>query len=222
MVVMPEVEDRRTGSFWGRLDDGERGMFAKAGRMRRYERDATLVRAGEPGSWAAVLCRGSVRVTCGPRVVGARRAGDFVGEQVLLRPQPCSTTVIAATTVHALIIDGRTLDRLLNQHPKVLRVLCAALAELLADTYQKLADAGDEAFNKVVRHLLQHCEGPADAGRRLVSLRIGSQSALADALGISRHSVGRALQRLRAGRVLSIQRGVVIVRDLDALRAAVT
>jgi hypothetical protein len=39
--------DQRVGSSRRRLDDAERGAFAQSGRMRWYEREATLVRAGE-------------------------------------------------------------------------------------------------------------------------------------------------------------------------------
>jgi CRP/FNR family cyclic AMP-dependent transcriptional regulator len=204
------------GSFWHRLNDAERTTFMELSRIRRYGPGEVLVRADKNRS-VAVVRRGRIRVMEGTRILATRQAGDIVGEQALLGGRSPAMTVVAVTEVQALVLDKRGLDRILNRHPGVLRVLCAVMSERLDEAGRKLADHGDSAITKVARHLVLSVDFRRIGGSG-VTVHIKSQAALGDSLGVSRDSVVRALQRLRTEDVVTTHRGAVTIRDLQRLR----
>jgi CRP-like cAMP-binding protein len=125
--------------------------------------------------------------------------------------------VLAETPVRALVIGGQEFDRVLDQHPRILRVLCAVVSERLREADRNLSGQ-DDAFTKVAEILARYVDDFGSTGERDIQVGIGSQAVLGESLGLSRESVVRALKRLRELDIVATVRGIVTVRDLDALR----
>jgi CRP-like cAMP-binding protein len=211
------TREQRPGSFWRRLSPEARSEFAKVGEEKRFPRHATLIRAAAVGSCVVVLISGRVRVVSedGKRVVATREAGDVIGEQAFLDNRVRSATVLALSHVRALVVTREKLDRLLADHPAVLRLLSAVVSERLRESDAALLDRGDGTADKVVRFLVNR----AASGQ---TIYIRSQSELAEELGISRASVGRALAQLRRNGLIVTERSRISIRDLAALKQRVT
>lgn len=212
--------DHRVGSFWRRLSDRERVDFARAATVRRYDQGAVVIRAADPGQWAAVLHNGRVQVLAadGPRPRALRWAGDIVGEQTLLDHQARSATVRAETPVLALLLGRQGFDQITTQHPNILRVLGAVVSERLREADQNLADTQNDTFTRVADGLLRLAEQWDVATQPGTPMGIGSQAAFGESLGLSRESVVRALKSLREDNVITTDRGIVTIEDFTALR----
>jgi CRP-like cAMP-binding protein len=213
--------EHRVDSFWHRLSDAERTALADVARPRRYDKGATLIRAADTERWAAILHSGQVSVVGadGARAIAIRSAGDIVGEQALIDRRARSASVLADTSVRALVIGGNEFDRVLDHHPRILRVLCAVVSERLREADRNLSEQSDDSFTKVVEFLVRYADAHRTGADAAVCVRIGSQAKLGTVLGISRESVVRALHQLRDNGMVTTDRGSVTIRDLEALYA---
>lgn len=74
-----------------------------------------------------VIIEGTATVSQGDEVINTLHAGDWFGEIALLTGKPRTATVTAASSVHALVIEGHRFTQLLEHAPdirvKVERVL---------------------------------------------------------------------------------------------------
>jgi CRP/FNR family transcriptional regulator, cyclic AMP receptor protein len=205
-------------SFWRRLTHEERVAFTRVAVGRSHPKGATLIQAGAADHWVAVIWSGRVRVVGGgsAQVIAVRGGGDIIGEQALIDGQPRSATVVAETPVRLLLFDSAAVTRLVASFPRVQQELTAILSERLREFDDRLAGRTGDAFARVVRFLVAQVDG-AD---RIV--HIGTQAALGARLGVSRDSVIRTLGRLRGERIVTTERGRVVVRDPDRLRDLLT
>jgi CRP-like cAMP-binding protein len=218
MCARRTSETRSPVSFWRRLNAAERDAFTAMAKVRRFHKGDTLIGSAQAVRWAGILQRGQVRVVEDNQILETRSEGDIFGEGVVIDDLPRSTAVIASADVHVLVLGRAELERVVTQNPRVMRVLCAVIDQRLHSAYRRLIDQADEALAKVVRELLRGAEERGHPCARGTIVDIGSQKALAELLGISRHSVVRALQRLRAENILSTHRRLVTVHDIELLR----
>ncbi|MET9227279.1 Crp/Fnr family transcriptional regulator [Lentzea sp. NPDC003310] len=207
------TREQRPDSFWCLLSPEERRKLADVGEVRPFTRQNTLIRAAATGSCVAVVLSGRVRVLGedGERVVATRFAGDIIGEQAFLDNGVRSATVVAVTNVRALVLTGEQFDRVVAEHPGVLRLLGAVVSKRLRESDASLLERGGGAADKVRRFLV----GRAAAGP---VIHIGSQEELARELDISRSSVGRALAQLKRNNLVSVDRARISIRDLAELK----
>jgi hypothetical protein len=73
-VPTTQHDQHRAGSFWRRLDEGERAAITDAAKSRWFRRGDALMHAADTGTWLAVLDRGRVHVVdaTGARVLATR------------------------------------------------------------------------------------------------------------------------------------------------------
>jgi porphyrinogen peroxidase len=94
-----------------------------------YADGEALMRQGEPGDRFFLIVSGTVTVERNGRAIARRGAGDHLGEISLLDGRPRTATVVAEGPVHAIVLDRRDFDRLLNEQPGVARQLVGSLVE---------------------------------------------------------------------------------------------
>lgn len=220
-VVASVTPEHRKGSFWYRLTELERTAFAANAQFRTFARGAEVISADDRSRWAAIIYSGRVRITRGRKVVATRWAGDIVGEQAVIDPVARSGAVVADTNVKAVLLGKQELDGLFARFPHALLTLCSVVSERLREADEMLESQAGDAYTRVVSSLVRLAEEVRTDGHGRLPVPIGSQSAFAEQLRLSRESVVRALRTLRSRRLISTdRRGVVVIHDLAALRAA--
>lgn len=221
-LVTSVTVEHRAGSFWCRLTEVERTALVELSRARRFRKGSTVVSRIAGARVAVVVHSGSVRVVGagGSRGDVIRRAGDIVGEEAVIDESAASPVIIADTVVTAFLIGEAELRSMLTRFPNVVMVLFKVVFERLREIDRVLETQADDALTKVVDLLVRMADDLGCDGRGQVRVPIGSQSALGRALHLSRESVVRAFRSLRDQELISTdQRGVVVIRDLGALRA---
>jgi CRP-like cAMP-binding protein len=119
--------DRRVaagpGSFWNVLYPAERQMFSRLAGERRFAAGATLMREGDTADHIVVILDGrtkvSVRDGASERVVAYRGPGDLIGEGAALQGNVRSATVVAVSTVRALVMRTQDFAAFIGVHPEV-------------------------------------------------------------------------------------------------------
>ncbi len=81
------------------------------------------------GQEFVVIIDGTATVTQGDTVISELGAGDFFGEIALIKGTPRTASVVATTSVHALVIEGHAFRRLLEDAPDIREKVERALAE---------------------------------------------------------------------------------------------
>ena len=212
--------------FDGRVEDGRRlidAAFGKAAPLRIAAGGTVL----GPNAARDLVYRLSIGWAC--RAVGwpdGRRAiidinlpGDIVGIEAALL-DPLADEVVAITALGIQAIDAATLAELMAQPPAAAAVfwllaeqqrridrLAAALAR--RDAHERLALMLVDLYDRLRQRGLI---GGASYALPLTQQQIG------DHLGLTLVHVNRVLRSLREQKIVSIDRHVVTIRDLDRLR----
>jgi CRP/FNR family cyclic AMP-dependent transcriptional regulator len=84
------------------------------------------------GAEFVVIIDGSAAVRRGDTVIARLHAGEFLGEIALVTGQPRMASVVATSTVRALVIEGHAFLRLLAQAPGIREKVERAVADRTA------------------------------------------------------------------------------------------
>jgi glucose-6-phosphate 1-dehydrogenase len=110
-----------------------------------------IIRKGDTGSEMFFVVRGEVEALVdGDKVVGTLREGDFFGETALLLSQPRTASVRAKTHCDLYVLDKKSFNRVLRDHPQ----LAKSILEISKTRYQ-LTVGAEEAFEPQVKQLMQ-------------------------------------------------------------------
>ena len=105
--------------------------IAKVTGVREYDKGASIIREGDPGSTFYVLLDGRARVVRGGRTVTHLSAGDFFGEISLLDAGTRTANVIAESPLRCLTLGEKDFAKILAGEPvlatRILRELAARL-----------------------------------------------------------------------------------------------
>lgn len=165
------------------------------GIRRDYRANETLLIEGAPDTSLLVVQRGRVRVTNSGLLVAVRGAGDVLGEMSAQDGGRRSATVVALEPCVAYSLVPAAFNRVLDRHKVALRLSQYVVAKL-RETVAAPSISSSRAEARV-RHVLAriaHLADPDHPDPRLIPI---SQSRLAEALGLSRNAVGKALAELR-------------------------
>lgn len=210
------------GGFWSTLTETERQALRRVGCVHGYSAGQTILRRSGTDRWVAVLLAGRVRVigtNSGRKtVIAVRQRGDILGELSLIDGRPRSAAVEAVTSVRALVLTPQQLTQVTEQHPRLLRVLLDVVAGRLREADQRRMAFTAELRTRLVSILVEMAERDGRPSPDGVAIPITSQTDLADLIGTSRESFGRALRELRDRGLVSTVRGVITVHDLAGLR----
>ncbi|MHC1558688.1 Crp/Fnr family transcriptional regulator [Actinomycetospora sp. C-140] len=189
------------------LEPAALGALADAAVGRRYAAGEAVFRTGDAGDAMFVLLRGSVvsrAVSPGGDVVdvGVAAEGHAFGYFEVLRPGPRTEDAVAVRDTTVLAVPAGPAIRALRTSPDTLLALLSDLVRIVR--LQNRATLG-RAFLPVTRRLadlLLELAGPGghvDFG--------GSQTLLAQRLGIARQTLNTALRTLAERRLLVVHPG---------------
>jgi CRP/FNR family cyclic AMP-dependent transcriptional regulator len=107
--------------------------IAKVTGVREFDKDASIIREGDPGSTFYVLLDGRAKVVRGGRTVTHLAAGDFIGEISLLDTGRRTASVIAESPLRCLTLGEKNFAKVLAGEPvlaaRVLRGVAARLRQ---------------------------------------------------------------------------------------------
>jgi CRP-like cAMP-binding protein len=76
-----------------------------------------------------LILSGDAEATQGGKPIGTMGPGDYFGEMSLIDGKPRSASVVATTDLRTLAIPAWNFDRLLDEHPEMMRALLVTLSE---------------------------------------------------------------------------------------------
>ncbi|GAA3143908.1 Crp/Fnr family transcriptional regulator [Planomonospora alba] len=211
------------GEFLALLTPEETAGLRAAGRVRRWERGATLMTEGDAADWVLVLTSGRVKVSshtaAGTEVVLAVRGpGALLGEFSAIDGLPRSATVTALEPVEGIAVHD--FPAFLRQHGRVAVLLLRTVTGRVRDADRKRIEYGAfDTTGRVATRLVELAEryGEQAGGAVRVALPL-SQDELAGWTGASREAVSKALRALRDRGLIETGRRRVVVHDMEGLR----
>jgi CRP/FNR family transcriptional regulator, cyclic AMP receptor protein len=121
--------------------------------------------------------------------------GGMIGELAVLGWMDRTADATAVTNVTALAIPGAELDRVLADHPTILRAFVGFLCERLRHTTDQLESIALYSLEARLARLLLSLHPEGDASHFALRLPY-TQSEIADLIGASRPKVNQAFARL--------------------------
>jgi CRP/FNR family transcriptional regulator, cyclic AMP receptor protein len=133
-----EAALRSTPLFSG-LSKRQLGSVAKLCFERTYAEGDVLVRQADTGQLMAALVAGRARVERDGKRLGTVSAGDVVGEMSLIDGLPCSASVVAETSVEAIVLHRTAFRKLLQEAPSLTAQLLVAQTARVRELDRRVA-----------------------------------------------------------------------------------
>ncbi|NVJ06957.1 cyclic nucleotide-binding domain-containing protein [Myxococcus sp. AM001] len=127
--------------LFGRKD---RRALVERFRSRDVERDAVIIRDGDPTDGLYVVLSGEVEVRKDGHLLTQLREGEVFGEISLLQKTPATATVTATRHTSLLRLPRADFDALISSHPQILALISDLSDERLRRTQRVLTEAGVE------------------------------------------------------------------------------
>jgi len=145
MQLNDEVELLRKVSLFAGIEPAKLKLLAFTSERLNFDKGQSLMRQGEMGDAAYLILSGEADVLTDTadglvKVASIGRNG-FVGEMAILRDQPRTATVTAATEVSTLRITKESFFQLIGDSPKIAVELMRILAQRLESTTMDLTAA---------------------------------------------------------------------------------
>ncbi|MFI7616248.1 Crp/Fnr family transcriptional regulator [Nonomuraea terrae] len=211
------------GEFLSLLTAEEVEAVRAAGRLRKWDRGATVMNEGDTSDWVVVLMEGRVKVSShtdsGTEVVLAVRGpGGILGELSAIDGSPRSATVTALEPISGIVV--RDFATFLENHGRIAVLLMQHVSFRLRDADRKRIEYGAyDTAGRVATRLLELAEryGEQTSAGVRVALPL-SQDELAGWTGSSREAVSKALRMLRDRGLIETGRRRVVIHDIEGLR----
>ena len=207
---------RRAALFRGMEDEQIlTAVDCLGGQLRRYQKGAAVLRAGEPATHLGVVLTGQVQVSRaradGQRVVmGSMGPGGLFAESyACARAESLPVTVTAEAEAAVLLLDCRRISSPCS-------AACGCHARLIANLLAVLAEKNHHLSGRTIRErLLAYLEELSDrTGRRTVTVPFDRQ-ALADYLCVDRSALSRTIGALQREGVLTADRARFTLHNIS-------
>jgi CRP-like cAMP-binding protein len=192
--------------------------------MKRVEAGTTLYSAEQPTEVLFILKEGRVRLY---RLLADGRMlttavleeGAIFGEMVLLGQNLQDSFAEAVTSCLLCLMSRNDVKTLLLGDPRIAFRIAETLGRRLIETEHRLLDV---AFKRVPARLaallVQHARrSPASIFTHHLEVHYTHEE-LADLVGTHRETVTRVLNDFRARRLIELQRGTIVLLDVEGLR----
>jgi CRP-like cAMP-binding protein len=210
--------------LFARLGDREMDAILAHTRVAKYGAGDQIVAKGDPGDSMMAVLKGRVSISApsddGRQVVlTVLHEGDVFGEIALLDGKERTADVTATTDCEVVVVPRRSLLSLLERRPDICIDLMLVLCERLRHTNEQVEDlAFLDLESRIAKVLLRLAEesGADGAAAKPVGVKI-SQRALGELVGGSRESVNKHLHAWKQSGIIAVDKGAIVIRDLDAL-----
>lgn len=214
------------GTFLAQLTADERAGLQRLARNHAFPKDSILMFQGEVDERLLLLLTGRVKVTRAAEggqelLLAIRDAGDLLGELAFIDGAPRVATVTALEPVDALVLPGPSFRSYLESTPRVAVLLLESVASRFREsTVKRLQFAASDTLGRLASRIIELADRYGTEGEEglVVPMPI-SHEELASWTGASRAGVAQSLQTLRELGWVQTERRLLIVRDVEALRA---
>ncbi|WP_417615710.1 Crp/Fnr family transcriptional regulator [Parasphingorhabdus sp.] len=211
-----------TGFVMALPDNVRRDLLAR-GQARVFERGQIIQQRGDAARAFWYIESGSVQI--GRYGIDGRLilfallgAGETFGELAFMGEFPRTVDAIAGSDCTLIRIGDSELQSLMDSDPAVTRLLLKTMALTVQQAFNLIeASRNLSVPQRLAQALLQLCGDQADGAAIMVT-----QQDLADLVGVSRVSVGKALTGLQEAGMVEPGYGCVTIRDGTALRDMVS
>jgi CRP/FNR family cyclic AMP-dependent transcriptional regulator len=193
-------------------------------RTRRFSRGQIIFQRGDEGSALYAVKSGQIKisVTSGDGkeiVLNIMRDGDLFGEIALLDGGPRTADAQAMVASELLVLDRRDFVAFLERTPSVALNLIKVIAGRLRNTSEQVEDvAAFDRAARLARALLRLAERFGEETEEGVRLDLTiTQSDIGNLVGMPRESMNKQLSEWRAAGIILFERGVVTIKDSEAL-----
>lgn len=214
--------------LFAQLSPAELDKVAGLLRRRRYRTGEPVFREGDPGTALYVVETGEVKILLGSSegkevVLSLLGPGEFFGDLALLDGEPRSADAVATGPTQALVLSREDFLRLLRESPSVAVNVLAALSRRLRRTDRLVHDAAfSDVRTRVTRLLVELAEtrGEPVPGGVAIGPRL-TQGDLASMVGATRESINKCLRYYVAQGLVRLERGRVVLTNVERLRAQI-
>jgi CRP/FNR family transcriptional regulator, cyclic AMP receptor protein len=195
-------------------------LFARFG--REFSAGDILCREGDPGDVMYVIQSGSVRITKAiageDRVIAVLGAGEFLGELAILNGKPRSATAMVLETTRCLLIEARTLEKMVAGNSEIAMRLIKKLAKRLdsADALIEVLMHRDPKA-RIMLALARNAEAFGERTAEGILIRTRAED-LARDVGVDAAAASDVMLRLRRLRLASEVPGGIVVADVGRLQ----
>ena len=192
--------------------------FLASCQLRRYERGATIIHAGDVPKTLYYLVSGAVSVTLNDMdgrevIVAYLNPGDFFGEMGLFDTQKSRSACCRARN-HCEIaeISYEQFNKYVLEHPEILFTIGKQMADRLRNTTRKVGDlAFYDVTGRIARTLIALSKEP-DAMTHPDGMQIKiTRQELGRLVNCSREMAGRVLKTLEEQNLISVHGQTVVV-----------
>lgn len=193
-------------------------LLVRAGRRCQFSENAIIQQQGEAGGGLWLIEAGNVSVCRfgaegGVTIYAVLGPGDLFGELAHFTGVARQVDVVAETDVALVRIDTAAISGLLDQEPAFVRWLLKSLAHQLRIALDRID--GDRTLSAEARVVRVLNDMVARDGPELHT----TQEALANFVGVSRVTMGSALNGLARAGLICLGYRKIIVTDPSALSA---
>jgi CRP/FNR family cyclic AMP-dependent transcriptional regulator len=212
----------RGSRLFTRLGDSEIDAILAHATVTRHAEGDQIFAKGEPGNSMMAVLKGRVTISTpspdGRQVVlTIMREGDVFGEIALLDGNERTADATAMGDCELLVVPRRSLLALLERRPDLCIDLLIVLCERLRTTNEQVEDlAFLDLEARIAKVLVRLAEENGKSSSGSVGVKI-SQRALGELVGGSRESVNKHLQDWKRSGIIALEKGSIMIRDLDAL-----
>ncbi|MGZ9160910.1 MAG: Crp/Fnr family transcriptional regulator [Candidatus Limnocylindrales bacterium] len=228
MLSGPVIGSLAAIPFFAGLDEDALGRVAAGMRSRRFRRGEVIFHLGDPGDALFVIVSGEVKIslpseTGDEAILATLGPGAVFGELALLDGAPRSASATAISAAETVVLPRDRFRELIATEAGVRDALLASIAgELrrLTTHVEELhfLDITGRLAARLVR--LSQEGGVAHAGDGSIQLRRNlTQGDLAAMVGCTRQSVNKLLGQFADDGLVRLDRGGIVVIDLDGLIA---
>jgi CRP/FNR family cyclic AMP-dependent transcriptional regulator len=203
------------------LSEPDRRAVIAAARRRKFRRHEVVFHDGDPGDTLHLIVKGhfAVRIAtplgdvASVRVLGP---GEHFGELAVLAPGPRVGSVVSLESSETLALHRDAFAQLREAIPQVDEMLTAALIAEVRRLATALVDAlYVPAERRVWRRLADLVPLYGDAAPITIAI---TQDDLAQLAGTTRPTANRTLRSGEESGVVRLERGSVVILDLEALK----
>jgi CRP/FNR family transcriptional regulator len=154
------------------------------------------------------------------RIVSILREGEMFPHTALFseQPYPASAETIAPSVLLAL--PKRSFEFFLEQHPAPTIRIIRLMSDKIVELQKRLQEAGSfDAHDRGLRFLADLAEHCGERRGNAIHIRLPlTHQDIANAIGTSRETVSRMLNRLKRDGILEAARSGIVIHDPEALR----